>query len=322
MTSEPAGFDFYAIGEVVIDLISTTMADSLTSAKKFQAFVGGQPTNLAIDLALLGKNTALAACVGNDGFGDLIIQFLKESGVSTDLIQRTDTAPTSISIIARNTKTPDFVIHRGADASLGLNSAQEQEIVKSRIVHSSAFALAREPARSTVMEILKTASENQCVVTFDPNYHPKIWPDTADMVTHLKAVYQFVDITKPSLDDCERIFGNRLSPQEYADLFLDWGPSVVIITMGSEGVFVATSSGERYKIHPKTVDVADVTGAGDAFWAGFLSAHLEGKNHLEAACFGQVVAEAKVGVMGPITDMPTISILKERAKLVEFTSVE
>ena len=150
MTSMPTGFDFFAIGEVVIDLISTTMADSLTSAKKFHAYVGGQPTNLAIDLALLGKNTALAACVGNDGFGDLIIQFLKESGVSTDLIQHTDTAPTSISIIARNTKTPDFVIHRGADASLRINSAQEQEIVKSRIVHSSAFALAREPARSTV----------------------------------------------------------------------------------------------------------------------------------------------------------------------------
>ncbi len=322
MTSMPTGFDFFAIGEVVIDLISTTMADSLTSAKKFHAFVGGQPTNLAIDLALLGKNTALSACVGSDGFGDLIIQFLKERGVSTELIQPTDAAPTSISIIARNTKTPDFVINRGADAYLRFNSVHEQVVANSRVVHSSAFALAREPSRAAVMEILRLARKQNCLVTFDPNYHPKIWPDTDEMVSHLEAVYQFVDITKPSLDDCERIFGNRLSPQDYAKRFLAWGPSVVIITMGSEGVFLATSSGDRYEIHPKTVDVADVTGAGDAFWAGFLSAHLEGRDHLEAACFGQVVAEAKVGFMGPLTDMPAINVLKERAKLVEFTSVE
>lgn len=48
------------------------MVEALASAKKFHIFAGGQPANLAIDLAILGKRTALAACVGSDDFRDLI----------------------------------------------------------------------------------------------------------------------------------------------------------------------------------------------------------------------------------------------------------
>jgi fructokinase len=321
MTSEQAGLDLYAIGEVVIDFISTCMADSLAEVKKFHSFVGGQPANLAIDLALLGRKTALAACVGNDGFGKKITHFLSESGVCTDYVQITDNAPTSTSIIACNTKTPDFVINRGADAYLHFNGDRKHVIANSRIVHSSAFALVREPAGSAVIETLKFAHENDCLVTFDPNYHPKIWPDRGDIYDHLKSIYQFVDITKPSMDDCERIFGERLPPKEFAERFLEWGPSVVLITKGSEGVFLATQAGDYFEIYPKEVDVADVTGAGDAFWAGYLSATLDGSSPLEAACLGQVVAEAKVGVMGPITDMPDIGDLTERAQSVKYTKI-
>ena len=321
MTSEQTGLDLYAIGEVVVDFISISMADSLAEAKKFHSFVGGQPANLAIDLALLGRNTALAACVGDDGFGKMITQFLKDSGVRTEFIQSTDQAPTSTAIIARNTKTPDFVINRGADACLCFNADHKQVISNSRIVHSSAFALAREPSRSAVLETLKFAHDSRCLVTFDPNYHPKTWPDSGEMKFYLKSAYQFVDVTKPSLDDCERIFGERMSPNDYAERFLEWGPSIVLITMGSEGVYLATSAGDYYEIFPKKVDVADVTGAGDAFWAGYLTSILDGSSPLEAACFGQVVAEDKVGVMGPITDMSDIGELTERAKSVKYTKI-
>ena len=319
MTIERAGLDLYAIGEVVVDFISISVADSLAEAKIFHSFVGGQPANLAIDLALLGRNTALAACVGDDGFGKMITKYLKESGVKTEFIQRTEKAPTSSAIIARHTKTPDFVVNRGADACLCFNADHKQVIANSRIVHSSAFALARDPSRSAVLETLKFAHDSECLVTFDPNYHPKTWPDSREINEHLISAYHYVDVTKPSLDDCERIFGERMSPENYAKRFLEWGASIVLITKGSAGVYLVTSEGDSYEIFPKKVDVADVTGAGDAFWAGFLTSILDGSSPLEAACFGQVVAEAKVGVMGPITDMPDLGDLTERAQSVKYT---
>ncbi len=321
MTTLPTRFDFFAIGEALVDFISDNIVDSLAMAKKFHVFVGGQSANLAIDLALLGKNTGLAACVGDDGFGDLICEYLESVGVATDYLTRVSMYPTTVAINARQTKTPDFIIHRGADTFLDICNGLEEVICESRIVHTSAFALARQPARSTITRALRMAHENGCLVTLDPNYHPHNWPDTPEFVNDLKTACMYVDVIKPSLDDCVRLFGSGSSPAEYASSFLDWGPSVVIITMGGEGVLLASSSGPSYHITPNKVTVADVTGAGDAFWAGYLYSWLEGSPALEAVCLGQVVAEAKVGVMGPITQMPQLDELMVSARGVRYKEV-
>ena len=321
MTSLPPRFDFFAVGEALVDFISDNMVDSLAMAKKFHVFVGGQSANLAIDLALLGKCTALAACVGDDGFGDLICEYLDSVGVVTDYIQKTSMSPTTVSMIARHTNTPDFTIHRGADTLLDTNNGLKEVICNSRVVHTSAFALARQPARSTILQALKTAHEHGCLVTLDPHYHPHNWPDIPEFVSELKAACQYVDITPPSLADCVRLLGSGRSPAEYANDFMDWGPTIVNNTMGGEGVFLASSEGDQYQIASNQITVADVTGAGDAFWAGYLYSWLDGSSPLEATCFGLVVAEAKLGVMGPISQMPPLTELKESARRVRYKEV-
>lgn len=321
MSSQYPQFDFFALGEALIDFISDNVVESLAVARKFHVFVGGQPTNLTIAMSRLGKHVALAACVGDDGFGRFIHQQLEIAGVNTDYVQIASGAPTTLSINARQTKTPDFIIHRGADALLRFTSEQHPAVEKSRVVHTSAFALAREPARSAIIRALEAARDGDALVTLDPNYHPRIWSDVPNFMDVLKSVYQFVDLTKPSLDDCIRLFGSGLSPVEYACRFMEWGASTVIITMGSEGVFLGTAGGTQYHIHPNQVAVADVTGAGDAFWAGYLTSWLDGADPVGAARFGQVVAEAKLGVLGPISQMLPHETLVERARAIQYTEL-
>ena len=64
--------------------------------------------------------------------------------------------------------------------------------------------------------------------------------------------------------------------------------------------------------------MADSTGAGDAFWAGFLSALLQGESVIEAARQGQVLAEIKVGEFGPLVDLPSIDQLKQRSADIPY----
>jgi sugar/nucleoside kinase (ribokinase family) len=320
MNNQTPQYDFFAIGEALVDFISENMVDTLAEARQFDIFVGGQTTNLAIAISLLGKRSAIAACVGEDGLGRLIRERLDSAGVATDYLQQTTSAPTTLSIIARHTGTPDFIIHRGADTYLG-DIPEEDVLGKSRIVHTSAFALARQPARSTILRTLSAAHNNGSLVTLDPNYHPDTWPDSPDFIVELKSAFQYVNVTKPSLDDCIRLFGAGHSPQEYANCFMEWGPSVVIITMGAEGVLLCCAEGTQYHIQPNKVLVADVTGAGDAFWAGYLFSWLEGAEPLESACFGQVVAEAKIGVVGPISQMPPLEELRERALTIKYRAI-
>jgi fructokinase len=307
--------DFLAIGEALVDFISTEISNSLSDVSSFHRFVGGQVVNTAMNMARLGNRSAVIACLGEDGFGEFVIGELNRLDIATEQIQRTLQSATTLSIITRHTETPDFIIHRGADAMLQRADGINALVRSSKIVHTSAFALSREPARSTIISALQEAKRNQCLVTLDPNYHPKIWPDTTDFPGILKKVCQSVQITKPSLDDCIRIFGSGLSPDQYADRFLEWGLEVVIITMGNAGTILRTATGERMQLHTNPIPVSDVTGAGDAFWSGFLSGWLEDASVQDSVRMGQVLAEIKIGTLGPMEIFPDRRELHRRAKM-------
>lgn len=296
-------YDLIAIGEALVDLISNQIVSTLDQAELFHRFLGGEVTNVAWNINMLKKRAAVIACVGEDGFGNYIRQRLDTAGIITDYLRVTSQAPTTVAVNARQTKTPDFIIYRGADAHLFPQDVYLEAVKSCRAVHTSAFALSREPARSTILQLLKTARQNDCLVSLDPNYHPRIWPDVLDAQKMLQEAYQWVYITKPSLDDCVRIFGPGLSPFAYAKRFLDWGPGIVALTMGAQGVLLVTADGDSFHIKPSDAHVADVTGAGDAFWAGLLVALLDGYSPSAATCLGQIVAEAKIGAVGPISQM-------------------
>lgn len=314
-------FDLFALGEALVDLISTTEATSLSEAPTYERFMGGQATNLAMNMALIGKHSALAACVGEDGFGRFLKEQLQSSAVVTDFLQFTAKASTSLSIMTRQAQTADFVIVRGADAYLRSSPAIEAAAASSRIVHTSAFGLSREPARTTILSALEIAQKAGAIVSLDPNYHPKNWPDTPDFLSLLRSAYQYVTLTKPSLDDCLRIFGPNQEPQEYARRFLDWGCQTVALTMGSKGLLLATSTGGLYHFKSSSVPVVDATGAGDAYWAGFLSALLDGASAIEAAKMGLVVAEIKLGLVGPLKQLPDPKKLRQRSESFRFTTI-
>jgi len=310
--------DILAFGEALVDLISDQVVSSLTDADGFHRFVGGQVTNVALNVVRLGGRAALVACVGDDGFGSYIRQQLNESGVGTDYLRMTSEASTTVSVIARQTATPDFIIYRGADADILPEEGYLEAIKSSRVVHTSAFALSRDPARSTILWALQAAQQSGCLVSLDPNYHPHIWPDVTDsnFLSELAKAYQWVNVTKPSLDDCVRLFGPGLSPVACAKRFLNWGPEIVALTMGRQGVLLATDNGDFYHIEPSDTEVTDVTGAGDAFWAGLLTALLDGYSPREAACLGQIVAQLKIGTVGPVPQMPDRTDLYQQLETV------
>ena len=109
-------YDFIAIGEALVDLISDQIVPALNQAEQFQRFLGGEAANVAFNMTLLGGQAALVACVGEDGFGNYIRQQLDEAGVATEYVGVTSQAPTTVAVNARQTATPDFIIYRGADA--------------------------------------------------------------------------------------------------------------------------------------------------------------------------------------------------------------
>jgi sugar/nucleoside kinase (ribokinase family) len=315
-------FDFFALGEAVIDLISSEVVPHLEAATHFERFTGGQVANLAMNMSRLGNRVALGTCLGDDGFGQLLRQRIAATNVSTDYIQVSSAVPTTLIPVTRTPSgTPEFVVYRGADALLQAEEQLFEAAAHSKILHTSAFALSRDPSRSTILQAMQIARENNHRVSLDPNYHPRIWPDTAGFLDVLRDAYHYVNVTKPSLEDCERLFGEGLELEQYADRFLQWGAELVVISQGSKGVYLASRTGEKYQIIPHQVAAVDVTGAGDAFWSGLLTALLDGRSAWEAVCTGQIVAEIKICTIGPLSQALDRAVIYAKAQSVEYHAV-
>ncbi len=294
--------DILAIGEILVDFISGDVCEDLSSAFTYHRFIGGSPVNIAINGARLGGRTGVIARAGTDFLGDYLEGELKACGVDTTGLSRDPTANTSIIFVSRTCGTPCYEAFRNSDYQLSPDMIDADMIRKTRLVHSSAFALSREPLRSSVLKVFRLAREMGLTVSFDPNYREKIWPDRHEAMRIIQEAYSYADITKPSLDDAVNIFGPGLSPSEYASRFARMGPSTVVLTMGEKGALLCRDELPTVMIPARRVDVQDVTGAGDAFWAAFLMGHLDGLGGEDGVLFAREIVAMKLSRIGPLPE--------------------
>ena len=138
------------------------------------------------------------------------------------------------------------------------------------------------------------------IVSLDPNYSRRVWPDYKEAQGVIREAYKRVNVTKPSADDARRVFGPDYEPEQYIEMFHDLGPETVIFTMGGEGNLVSENGKITAHVPVRPVDVVDATGAGDSFWAGFLTALLDGNEVERSVLFAREIVERKLTAKGPL----------------------
>lgn len=292
--------DVLCVGEALVDLISEAEQRSLQDSRTFHLYPGGQVSNLALNVARLGGTSALVARVGDDAFGLFLRQHLVDSGVQTEYVRVTSHTPTTLVAVTRHMQTPDFSAYRGADTQLVPEDLPQALLSQTSLVHTSAFALSHEPSRSTIIQFVTEAHQAGCLISFDPNYHVRLWEKDEDPLTVLAKICPYVFLVKPSLDDCARLFGPNQKPETYASRFLDLGARNVVVTMGQMGAMLVNAEGIFYHA-AIPVDVVDVTGAGDSFWSGLLLGVLDGYPVADAVRVALSVAAIKLQRIGPLT---------------------
>jgi fructokinase len=295
-----ADIDLLAVGETLIDFISDLEVDRLREAETFRRYLGGSPANIAVNVAKLGGRSAIISKTGIGAFGQFAKSELRRFGVLTDYLVMDHRVHTSIVFVARTTGTPDFEALRAGDAQLQPTEVPRESIRRARVVHASSFALSREPCRSAVRKAFALAHEYGKTISLDPNYSPLIWPNQEEAKEVIAELYALTDITKPSLDDARRLFGEGLSPEAYIERFHDLGPGTVILTMGSGGILISRNGILLGHVPSRPIEIQDATGAGDSFWAGFLVALLDGNSLEYSTLFGREVVERKLQTVGPL----------------------
>ncbi|QIN82180.1 glycosyltransferase [Rubrobacter tropicus] len=310
------GLDVLAVGESLVDFISHEFRISLRTAERFSRYLGGQPANVAVYVAKLGGRSAVITKVGTDYFGEFVEDQLGRHGVSTEGLHRTPRAATTNAFVTRTVNVPDFQVNRGADALLSIREVPDELIERARAIHTSAFALSSDPQRLAVRRAMRLGARLGKVVSLDPNYDPRVWPDREEAWEVLAEVLPYVTVVKPSLEDARRLFDPNMDDdaleEACLDAFHDLGANVVVMTRSGGAVTVSEgSSVERVGPLPK-VHVQSVTGARDAFWSALLVSHLDGKDWTTGVRFAHEVAALKLGVEGHVGRMIDREAIYER----------
>jgi sucrose-phosphate synthase len=299
--------DLLAVGETVVDFISHRRVQSLRTAENFTRYLGGQPANVAVYVAKLGGRPALLSKIGTGRFGEYLEDQLQHHGVDIEALRHTDEVASTSVFLTRTDRVPDFEVNRGADALLTMREVSDELVERARVVHTSAFALSRDPQRLAVRRAMRLGARLGKIVSLDPNYDPRVWPDREEAWEVLAEILPYVTIVKPSLEDARRLFDpnmdDRTLRESCLEEFHDLGAEVVIFT-SSGGVVTVSDGGTVEEIGPLTrVEVKNVTGARDSFWAGLLVAHLDGHDWPTCVKFAHEVAKRKLRVNGHVERM-------------------
>ncbi|PSQ05506.1 carbohydrate kinase [Halobacteriales archaeon QS_6_71_20] len=299
------------VGECIVDLHpEAAAAGDPGDADAYVRRPGGAPANVAVGLARLGDAPGLWTRLGADGFGDFLAATLREAGLPDAYVERDPEEPTGLAVVALDAAGDrSFSLYLDGTASTRLAAGRVDDATLSGLewLHVGGVALAREPARSAVFDLLERAPAG-VTVSFDPNARPSLWREF-DYAETLARALSGVDVVVASAEDLEPA-GYAGDAAALAEAVVADGPHTALVTRGAAGAVgrstAAAPWGADAAAHPGfDADVVDTTGAGDAFTAGAIEA-LDGGEGLAAALrFGDAVGARATTAQGAMAALPT-----------------
>lgn len=305
-------YDITALGELLIDFTESGISQS--SMKLFEQNPGGAVANVLAAAARCGRKTAFIGKVGRDMHGLFLKHTLDDVGIDTCGLVLSDDVFTTLAFVAlsqEGERTFSFARKPGADTCLAQNEVNENILLNTKIFHIGSLSLTDEPSRSTTYFSVRRAKEASAIISYDPNYRASLWPNQSSAIEQMRLMLPYVDIIK--LSDTETtLLTDYADPEQAALSLFDLGIPCVAVTLGGEGTLICVQR-QIVNVPGFQVPVRDTTGAGDAFWGGFLHKLLDSeKKPLEVSVYeaqnfaewGNATAALCIQKRGAIPAMP------------------
>ncbi|WP_162140181.1 carbohydrate kinase family protein [Haploplasma axanthum] len=262
-----------SFGELLIDFIPHEKETRLKEVNNFTKHAGGAPANVSVAAYKNGSDSYFVGQVGNDSFGEFLIDELNNQGLNTNYILKTSEANTSLAFVtlAKNGER-DFVFYRnpGADQLYKIQDLPK-ELLEGSIFHFCSVSLDDYPIKDAHFAAINYVRETNGFISFDPNLRISLWNDLEKYRSVINDFIPLSDLIKVSDDELEFITGIKDQNKAIKALFVG-NVKYVILTLGKEGSRIyLNGTDEVYEAKSFKVIPVDTTGAGDAFIGTFLS---------------------------------------------------
>ncbi|CAL5326064.1 unnamed protein product [Camellia sinensis] len=289
-------------GEMLIDFVPTTSGLSLADAPAFKKAPGGAPANVAVGIARLGGSSAFIGKVGEDEFGYMLADILKENNVNNEGMRFDPGARTALAFVTlRNDGEREFMFYRNPSADMLLQETElDYDLIR------------KEPCKSAHIAAAKAAKDAGVILSYDPNLRLPLWSSAESAREGILSIWEIADIIKISEEEISFLTQGE-DPYDDAVVRKLFHPNLtlLLVTEGPDGCRYYTKEFSG-RVKGLKVDAVDTTGAGDAFVAGILSqlaadvSLLQEENRLkEALRFANACGALTVQERGAIPALPT-----------------
>jgi sugar/nucleoside kinase (ribokinase family) len=234
-------------------------------------YPSGAPAIFIDAAACLGLKSGFIGVVGDDGFGDLLLNRLRKSGVDTEHVRVAKGFTTGTAFVMYySSGERKFIFHlrHSAAGQLASDDVCHDYVSKAKVLHVMGSSLSiNENVQKACYKAVEIAQDTGATVTFDPNLRPELL-DVETIRRICKPVLSVSQIVFPSRDEAAAFTGKK-DPIKAAHELQKMGPQTVVIKMGATGALAVT---EKETIFEPAFQVKEVdpTGAGDVYDAAFL----------------------------------------------------
>ena len=315
--------DVVALGELLIDF--TENGKSKQGNPLLEANPGGAPCNVLSMLQSYGKSTAFIGKVGNDNFGHMLADTVKEIGIDVSNLCFDDEVHTTLAFVhTYEDGDRDFSFYRnpGADVMLRPEEVKSSLIEDAKIFHFGTLSMTHNSVEQATVYAINQAKEAGLLISFDPNLRPPLWSSLNIAKEKMDYGFRQCDILKIS-DDEVTFFTGESDVLEGAKCIKEkYGIKLVCATLGREGSY-ALYDDMVVKCDPfLNENTIETTGAGDTFMASVLNSVLEVgiDNYDEQSLMDMLTwANAAASIIttrrGALKVMPTVAEIKALIKL-------
>ena len=225
----------------------------------------GGAGNVAVGLSSLGAKVSFIGKAGNDLFGKLYFENLKENNVNAQIIID-QLAPTgSVLVFVHDSSERSFIVFRGANDNLAIGDIDKlrELIQQSTFLYVNGLSIVNSPQRDAVLHAVELCRKYKCKVIFDPGAHNLIIKNPE----LFQKLLDNCDVFTPNLAEASAI-SNAHDNAEIIAKLREKAP-LTALKCGQEGC-ILFSAEKVLKIPGFNVTCLDPTGAGDAFAAALI----------------------------------------------------
>ncbi len=300
-------YDVIVVGELNVDLIMDRIdkfpeVGKEVLARQMTLTLGSSSAIFASNISSLGSRVAFIGKIGNDKFGEVVIESLQKKNVDISMIKIDERFGTGATVVLNFDEDRANTTYPGAMDHLTIDDISDEDLSKARHLHFSSYFL--QPGMwGTLGKLFRKAKKLGLTTSFDMQWDPK---ETWNL--DIEDVLPFVDVFLPNEVELKFLTGSNNLDDAISTI--KKFTKVLAVKRGNKGSIV--HSGDRLTDLPAFLNaqVVDAIGAGDSFNAGFIFKFINSANIDECQKFGNLTGALSTTAAGGTTAFEDLNKLK------------